>query len=1179
MQHRSESSQVWLTGGYKDGIFYWHDKSNIENFDNFDTNSAESNKDGIEDGAVVVFKMFAGVWKLSILPYNNEKFAFICRVRVSDAYMIVKEERDYSYGSESGLIEERGPSFAQQPVDQVVDSEFKPEKILMQCVATGIPSPSYSWFKLKLVGSEEELQKIDLVKKDNLAITGGNLVISKPNEDQDSGQYTCRAENKLGAIYSQTATLSFTTLTDFPNSQSAPIIFDEYESATLGCGTQQYSGQLLYAWYKGTFLNFVRSKFKPYVFVSRNGHLYFQSITKDDEGDYVCVVTSVNPASSISSSGGKISREIPIRVNSGSAQRTDPQFFEGFPRSFPKVPLKGTDVYIECLARGSDVLTYSWRRKDGQSLPKHTQLQDHNRVLFFKDITESDSGIYICSVTREQGIGKTTEFTLNVDTKPYFTVPVESQHIDKGGTLAWLCVADGSPKPTIEWLKNGKVIKNGDISNVQVDSSILTLTNVQEDNAGMYQCAAKNEHGKVYSSGQLRVISIAPTFRKNELRPTMYTAEGGNITLPCKPEASPKPNIKWYLNDNEITSSMNRRILKNGNLVLSKVTQGEQGKYKCVAENSLGSAETSGHLVIVKKTSLIHYPQSDTATVNQTILFECETSHSPVLDVQYDWYQNGRKIDFIDVYYIGSTVITRKDPYFSRGTGTRKGALVIRNVQLFHAGKYKCVGRTTSDQVEKEATLTVKGPPSPPAGVKVDEVNVGKNTMRVEFFPGKTNGEVIREFIVEAIVLRKITDKIYREESNYTVVGVFEKDDLKVIRQPKDKKTIMYEARIENLSPFTSYKFRVRAVNSIGRSKPSETSKVITTKADRPSANPTNVGGGGGKVGELRITWTPVSYDKLHGEDAGYFVSWREDGTIEPQTRLVKGEKSSYLSVTVGSSNFYKPYNVKVQSINVKGKGPPANYTTIFSAADLPPAIPADIMPIQWNATAILLEWIGVNDTRKGVKGKLLGYRINYWRLNVDLEEEGQHMIAVGNIEKALIIGLYPFVIYAITLQVYNGAGFGPKTNPVYQQTLMSAPLSMPTEVTVLGMKDGGVSLKWRGVSTGIDEEPLLGYVVKVWRVGETLYEAAEYDAFRKTHIILEDLPSNRDYYIRVYGYSRGGQGAMSSPATQIHLTDDCNRITKVPFKKYEFKCSSAQIILSSIASIMSMIALIKILV
>ncbi|CAD5114730.1 DgyrCDS3772 [Dimorphilus gyrociliatus] len=1171
---KSESSQVWLTGGFMDGGLYWHDGSKIENLDNFDEKSKKRN---LLDDDIVVLKTFGGIWKLSLLPNNGQEFSFICRVRVTDAYMILKEERDFSYGSESGLTEERGPNFIQQPVDQIVDSEFKPEKIIMHCVATGIPSPKYSWFKLKLVGSVEILEEIDLVRKDKLAIIGGNLVISKPAENEDSGQYTCKVTNKLGSIYSQTATLSFTSLVDFPNSPSATVNFDEYASATLACSTQQYSGRLLYAWYKQNFRNFVKSKFKPYIFISRNGYLYFQSISKDDEGDYVCVVTSVNPAATISASGGKISREIPIRVNSGSAQRADPQFFEGFPRSFPKVPLQGNDVYVECLARGTDVLTYSWRRQDGQALPKSAQLQDHNRVLFFKSITISDSGIYICSVSREQGIGKTTTFSLNVDTKPFFTVPVQSQHIDKGNSFTWLCIADGLPPPEVEWIKNGKVIKNGDNPRIKVDKSLLTLNNIEDDDAGMYQCAAKNEHGKVYSSGQLRVISLAPTFRKSHLRPTMYTALRGNITLPCKPEAAPSPTKTWYFNNRVITNSLNKRVLKNGNLVLTKVTKAEQGTYKCVAENALGVAETSGELSVVKETVLSHFPSVTTVRVNRTVLLECETSHSPVLDVQYDWYQNGRKIDFIDVYYIGSIVISRKDPYFFRGTGTRKGSLVIRNAQLFHSGRYKCVGRTTSDLVSHEATLTVKGPPSPPAGITALEDDIGKKSAKVQFFPGNSNGEPIREYVVEAIVMRKIGSGIFRAESNFTVVGVFDESSLKTIAINGEVAT--YEATIEDLSPFTTYKFRVRAINSIGRSKPSEESKIITTKADRPSANPTNVGGGGGKVGELRITWTPVPYDKLHGEKAGYVVYWRKKDTIDWEERIAGNEATSYFSYTVGSKNFYMPYEVKVRSKNVVGLGPPTNHTLIYSAADLPPAMPSEVRPYQWNATALLVEWVSVNDTRKNVRGKLGGYRINYWRTNIDTEEEGQHMLASGNIEKALVIGLYPNVMYSVSLQVFNGAGFGPKTNPIFQRTLRKAPMNMPTEVTILGVKDGGVSLNWRGVSTGQSEEPLQGYMVKVWRLGETLYEAAEYDSERRTHIILEDLPTDREYYIRVYGYSRGGQGTMSSPATQIHLTNDCNRIIKVPYKRYVYKCSSARYLTSSILSVISMLVLLEILV
>ena len=65
-----------------------------------------------------------------------------------------------------------------------------------------------------------------------------------------------------------------------------------------------------------------------------------------------------------------------------------------------------------------------------------------------------------------------------------------------------------------------------------------------------------------------------------------------------------------------------------------------------------------------------------------------------------------------------------------------------------------------------------------------------------------------------------------------------------------------------------------------------------------------------------------------------------------------------------------------------------------------------------------------------------------------------------------------------MTLQVYNEAGYGPKTDPFVQETLRSPPMEAPQEVHVFVEGSRSVRVKWRGVSTGIEEEPLEGYIV-----------------------------------------------------------------------------------------------------
>jgi len=68
------------------------------------------------------------------------------------------------------------------------------------------------------------------------------------------------------------------------------------------------------------------------------------------------------------------------------------------------------------------------------------------------------------------------------------------------------------------------------------------------------------------------------------------------------------------------------------------------------------------------------------------------------------------------------------------------------------------------------------------------------------------------------------------------------------------------EAFLENvLQPWSKYEFRMIAGNDIGYGEISLPSPQVNTPADHPYKAPSNITGGGGKIGDLTIVWK-VSY-------------------------------------------------------------------------------------------------------------------------------------------------------------------------------------------------------------------------------------------------------------------------------------------------------------------------------
>lgn len=91
----------------------------------------------------------------------------------------------------------------------------------------------------------------------------------------------------------------------------------------------------------------------------------------------------------------------------------------------------------------------------------------------------------------------------------------------------------------------------------------------------------------------------------------------------------------------------------------------------------------------------------------------------------------------------------------------------------------------------------------------------------------------------------------------------------------------LYEITLTDLRPFSEYYFRIRAENSVGTSDPSIRSKMIKTLEVKPDLAPRHVGGGGGKVGTLTVSWEPLKLWEHNGKGLYYKVYQRKKGDQE----------------------------------------------------------------------------------------------------------------------------------------------------------------------------------------------------------------------------------------------------------------------------------------------------------
>lgn len=202
---------------------------------------------------------------------------------------------------------------------------------------------------------------------------------------------------------------------------------------------------------------------------------------------------------------------------------------------------------------------------------------------------------------------------------------------------------------------------------------------------------------------------VAPHFVQ-PLKPKT-TKEDQPVTLTCKVEGKPTPEVKWYIDEEEIVEDTRREIRYNSKtgeayLKIHKAKPEDEVIYRCQAVNKFGRAECRTNIIVgkpveKKKPEKVKPPKitkpldAKFVTKGTDVTLDVEFEGTPKPEVK--WFKNSKKI-------VEKENITVEE---------KRTILKIRKVKKQDGGKYEVKATNPGGEAKTSGTLQVTEQKSP----------------------------------------------------------------------------------------------------------------------------------------------------------------------------------------------------------------------------------------------------------------------------------------------------------------------------------------------------------------------------------------------------------------------------------------------------------------------------------
>ncbi|XP_065084744.1 protein sidekick isoform X2 [Ochlerotatus camptorhynchus] len=303
-------------------------------------------------------------------------------------------------------------------------------------------------------------------------------------------------------------------------------------------------------------------------------------------------------------------------------------------------------------------------------------------------------------------------FTSTINAEPQMQAPrfttqpsSSGSMVNEGRTKILQCHALGYPQPMYRWLKNGVPVGDFDTS------QYLKIQSTTREDAGSYQCLAKNDAGTIFSEKIDVVVAYMGIFE--DLTEQIISVQSGYpaILNLSRIESVPAPSVTWQTEDGPLNYDIKYATTASNQLIILSVDENDMKSYRARAINTqIGKEEISAFIRVnvtgnsyseVAPEIIVEPRSMRVVRGEQTVQLECIANARPLHELETIWLKDGIPVENSGISY------AHTDPW--------NRTLALLYVNLTHTGQYTCqVQMRTGGHptVHSVATVTVQEPPS-----------------------------------------------------------------------------------------------------------------------------------------------------------------------------------------------------------------------------------------------------------------------------------------------------------------------------------------------------------------------------------------------------------------------------------------------------------------------------------